>query len=91
MADDGETIEIDNLNATIADLKNTLSEIQKNETTVESGMDAMASYVARKSELDGFLVQENAAEVENPFHAVVKGQSAGGGGAGEEGDCCTIL
>ena len=91
MADDGETIEIDTLNAEIADLKNTLAAIQSTETTVESGMDAMASYVSRKGELDGFLVQDNTPEVENPFHAVIKGQSASGGGAGEEGDCCTIL
>lgn len=89
MADEGETSEIDTLNAEIADLKSTLAAIQKTEPTVDSGMDAIAGYVARKGETDGFLAQES--PVENPFHTVVKGQNSGGGGGGDEGDCCTIL
>jgi hypothetical protein len=89
MADEGETIEIDTLNAEIADLKSTLTAIQNTEPTVASGIDAMAGYVARKGDIDGFLVQSVAAE--NPFHAVVKGQSAGGGSGKQEGDCCLIL
>ena len=86
---DEEATEIDTLNAEIADLKSTLESIQKTETTVDSGMDAIATYVGCKDESDGFLVQD--AEVENPFHVAVKGQNASGWGGGDEGACCTIL
>jgi hypothetical protein len=89
MAEDGETSEIDTLTAEIADLKSILAAIQSTHPTVDSGMDAIAGYVARKGETDGFLVQD--APAENPFHAVIKGQSASGGAAGGEGDCCAIL
>lgn len=89
MSEPDENTEINTLNAAIVDLKGVLAAIQGTEATVDSGMGAIAGYVAKKSTADGFLVNDPAAE--NPFHAVVKGQSSSGGGGGDDGDCCSIL
>ena len=93
MSEPDENTEINTLNAAIADLKVVLAAIQGTQTTVDSGMTAIAGYVAKKSAADGFLVNDSA--VENPFHSVLKGpkgqSSSGGGGGGDDGDCCSIL
>ena len=91
MADEyDESTELNSLNKEISALQSILSDLQNGtEFTHSQGCESIVAYTTRKSDKDGFLVQD--VPVANAFHTTVKVSGGGGGGAGEGGDCCAIL